>query len=175
MRKDFFSKKIWSWLFFLFFLSVSVLILVGCGAFEDDDEDDDSNASDNSELTISQLVGTYTLTGFAMDYNDGTHMDQDQLSSWSGDMNIDTDGIVNCTLMLEENTSEFHWEILEVDSENNSLHLKDSDSGCENWVDITLDGDNLTIMQPAGECFQDGALTFHFSRTSTSVQSVQNS
>ncbi|MGD9211572.1 MAG: hypothetical protein PVI90_12380 [Desulfobacteraceae bacterium] len=156
----------------LFSLSLSVFILAGCGVFEDDDDDDNTK---RPELTITNLMGTYTLTSFDIYRNDGVHVNQDDFDSWSGDMSINADGDIYITTVLNGEASTLVWEILQIDSDNNSLNIYEPSSNCEEWLDIDFDGNDLALMFPQGECIPNGSLDFSFSKTSASVQSLQNS
>ncbi|MGD9211835.1 MAG: hypothetical protein PVI90_13720 [Desulfobacteraceae bacterium] len=149
----------------LFGLLVILIFLVnGCGE-SSSGSSDDFNLTPNGP-TLSNFVGTYNLNGFTLTQIDtGNQADESDAENWCGTTVITSEGIIYTDLYINDGTDNYAWEILEINDDTLLL----SNSGCEESVDYTLSGGNLTLMWPESQCFaEDYAIDFELSKDSDS-------
>ena len=94
---------------------------------------------------IDLLVGTYNLTGFSIDYVDGSTITDDDASSFSGDMTISEGGIICQTLSINGQTLGPNCGDVEVP---NSTTWLVTQSGCTYSVSYSYNSPNLTTTSP---------------------------
>ncbi len=99
-------------------------------------------------LTLSDLVGTYTLTAFTVTFDNGTIVTQDDVTSYSGTMLFTSDGYLSQTLEIDGTVGTIEATILSV--ENNIVRV--SSGGCTYNLGIGLSGNVLTTTFPSGTC-----------------------
>ena len=101
-----------------------------------------------SGLTLADLVGTYNLSGFTVTSSDGTIITQDNVSTFSGTMVIESDGSLTQTIEINGFQVTAYAIILSVGNDT----MRVSSAGCTYDLGIELSGDVLTITAPLGTC-----------------------
>jgi hypothetical protein len=134
-KKNFYVKA--GFVSVLCLLLLSAFMFIGCGSDSNGDSDSNSN-----NLTLSDLVGTYELTGLKVILADGTTSDDAFSDSWSGQMQITEDSTMTGQLIHQNEQTEFGYEIVEITDD--SIHVRNS--VCDQWMDIQVDADQLTTM-----------------------------
>lgn len=132
----------------------------------DTDTDTDTDTDYSVDLTLSDLVGNYELTGFSIsDTNEGGTVDESDAQSWSGQVEITAQGYLNFTHVINGNESNYRWEIVTVENDALFLRVHFSSGPCEEWVDMRYSEETLDLVWPTGEeCWQGFALTLHLRR-----------
>ncbi len=161
----------WVTLFSLIFLLV--LFAGGCGSSTDGDpivcpgDPRCEDSPDDSTNSISDLVGTYNLSGFTIrDETDNSSVDETDAESWCGRLVINSQGEAFFDEVIDGQLIQIVWDILEVTNDN--MNIRESDN-CEVWADYLLDGDNFSILWPEGQCLRQGvSMDLHFVKAGSS-------
>lgn len=156
------EKYIWTWSF----------VKISCSGDLTPSDPDDSGQNSGAGVTLTDLVGTYDLSGFSMtDTNDGFSFDQNNFSTWSGQMAINAQGRMQLTQVIEQKVYSFLWDILAI--EKKALQVREAD--CVQWIDMVYNKNNLTLTWPAGACLENLTATYRFAKTNTkTIMSLQN-
>jgi hypothetical protein len=104
-----------------------------------------------SGLTLADLVGTYNMSGFTVTFSDGTVITQDDVSTFSGTMVIESDG--SLTQIIEINGFQVTADATILSVGNDTMRV--SSAGCTYNLGIELSGDVLTTTAPMGTCGND--------------------
>jgi hypothetical protein len=120
---------------------------------------------------IDPLVGTYSLTGFRVDYVDGSTTTDDDFSNVSGAMTISENGVICQTFSINGQTVSPGCAALEVPG---SSTLVITQSGCTYEVGYSYKAPNMRTTSPRYICgFDTGFVeTDYWIKTSSQVRSL---
>ncbi len=126
--------------FKLFLRNLFILLFaIGCGG----------GGGDNSNnINVGQLAGTYSLTGFTVEYDDATILTQNTVSSYSGTMTITSNGDMTQSVTLNGNGLSLSgtFSIL-----SNSI-MRMSVGGCTYDMGYSFNNNVFTTSSDSGTC-----------------------
>lgn len=125
-----------------------------------------SSGGGGSNLTLADLVGTYNLSGFRVTFSDGTVVTENDVTSYSGTMRIESNGNSTQTIFINGVGGTIHAEILSVDNDSMTI----SSAGCTYDLGIEFSGNVLTTTAPRGTCGIDFSEVDIWTKTGSSVK-----
>ncbi len=135
---------------YLFILQILTLFsLFGCAAdLTPNEEEDDSDSS--GSITLSTLVGTYSLDSFTVTRDDGTVFSDDDYSSVSGSFVISQSGVCTQTITVDGNEATV---LFTVSVKNNyTLSVVPQSGDCNYDLLFSYSGNTLTTTFSSGTC-----------------------
>jgi hypothetical protein len=117
------------------------LISPGCGG-------SGGGNGNNNDVNVNQLVGTYSLVEFTIEFDNGITMTQNSVSSFSGTMTITTNG--NMTQSVSVNGNEVSVSGTYSIISNSILRL--TFSGCTYDLGYSFNNNILTTLLESGTC-----------------------
>jgi hypothetical protein len=133
-------------LFHLVLLFVlTTFVAIGC------DDGGGGGGGGGDDLELNDLVGSYTLQSFSIQWPNGDTVDSSDLNSFSGTMQINPDGTMAQTIEVNGFFASVTAIIFSVS--NNSIEV--FSGGCAFDLGIKLKGNTLTTTYPVGACGSD--------------------
>jgi len=126
--------------------------------------------SGGNNLILDDLVGTYNLSGFTVTYSDGTTITQNDVSTFSGTMVIESDGDMTQTIKLNGYQDTIYASVISVG--NNTVKI--FSAGCTYDLGIALSGNVLTTNLPLGTCGSDYSEVDVWTKTRSNITTSMN-
>ncbi len=151
--------------------SIFLLMSTGCGGTDGSETSEENSESPHigaQNISLSDLVGTYGLSGFSeTDIRNGSVTDQSTAANWWGQMVISDDGVIQFRMTRDNENYGHTWQVISLESD--ALQL--SEEGCIDWVDVQREDNLLTLIWPEGECSENIIRTWRFYKISGSSDS----
>jgi len=157
-QKKYYKKNIISIL-----LMIILFVLVGCSG-----GGGGGGTHYPPELTLEDLVGTYTVTDFTATYDNGITLTPSDVTTFSGTMVIASSGTMSQTVEIDGFVSLAQAEILSVS--NTAIRL--SMPECTYNIGIELTGNILTTSYPLGTCGHNYGETDVWEKTSRTSKQI---
>ena len=146
------------------FINLIIIILailclsIGCGGSS-------GGNGNNIDVNLNQLAGTYSLIGFSVEYDNGTTITEDDVSSYSGTMTIKSDG--NMTQDISVNGVELSFS--GTYSIISSSKMRVTSGGCTYTIGYSFNNNVFTTYAESGTCGIDYSETDVWQKTSSII------